>query len=131
MSAGRKFSWYLLGQLIAYAVDIGTFLLVITVWNLNPVVCNIIGKMAATCFGFTYHATVSFRGHDSKNTARALFMFVLVVIGNIIGTSTLLWAGTTFLHTPETPTKLAADVVGIVATYLLVGKIVFPKSKNA
>lgn len=127
----QKFSWYMLGQLIAYAIDIGAFLIVMSLWDINPVVGNIIGKMCATCFGFTYHATVSFRGHDAKSTGRALFMFILVVIANIIGTSVLLWFGTTFLHTPETPTKIAADIMGIVATFFLVGKVVFPKTKNA
>jgi|TARA_R100000455_G_scaffold15060_1_gene7234 putative flippase GtrA len=129
MAIFRKFSFYLVGQLLAYVLDYGVFVLLFEFLNVNELWANLASKTAAGSFAFFFHAFISFRGHDISRMRQSAIRYVLVVLSNMILSTLLLW-GLTVL-TPISPLilKIFTDVVLVGLTFFLVGNVVFPKPK--
>ncbi|KAA0986942.1 GtrA family protein [Pseudomonas sp. ANT_J12] len=110
-------------QLLAYALDMGTFLLLISLFKDQPVLANIAGKGVAGVFAFFLHRYFTFQSTRGSGKAQALSYFSLLAI-NIPVASALFSAGLYFVNSP-TPVKFVSDVACVVVTYWISKLFVF------
>lgn len=114
-------------QVLAYALDMGTFLLLLSVFNDQAVLANIAGKGVAGVFAFFLHRHFTFQSTGSSGKAQALRYFSLLAI-NIPVASALLGIGLFFVDNP-TAVKFASDVVCVLMTYWISKLFVFRSGK--
>lgn len=110
-------------QLMAYALDMGAFLLLIAIFDGQPVLANVAGKTVAGVFAFFLHRHFTFKSTHGSSKAQAVRYFSLLVI-NIPIASTLFSVGLYFVDSPA-PVKLTCDVVCVALTYWISKLFVF------
>jgi putative flippase GtrA len=110
-------------QLLAYALDMGTFLLLISLFKDEPVLANIAGKGVAGVFAFFLHRHFTFQSNRGSGKAQALSYFLLLAI-NIPIASALFSAGLYLVDSPAT-VKFVSDVACVVVTYWISKLFVF------
>ena len=110
-------------QLMAYALDMGAFLLLIAFFEGHPVLANIAGKAIAGVFAFFVHRHFTFRSTHGSGKAQAVRYFSLLAI-NIPVASTLFSVGLYFVDSPG-PVKLICDVLCVALTYWISKLFVF------
>ncbi|NWC85304.1 GtrA family protein [Pseudomonas reactans] len=110
-------------QVLAYALDMGTFLLLLCLFSDHAVLANIAGKGVAGVFAFFLHRHFTFQSTGSSGKVQALRYFSLLAI-NIPVASALLGIGLFFVDNP-TPVKFASDVVCVLMTYWISKLFVF------
>ena len=67
------FSRYVGVQIVAYAIDMGIFLLLSIEWAVQPITANVIAKMAAGAFALVVHRRVTFTVHGCGGSGGQLF----------------------------------------------------------
>ncbi|MDO7898342.1 GtrA family protein [Pseudomonas citrulli] len=110
-------------QLLAYGLDMGTFLLLMVFFQDEPILANIAGKGVAGVFAFFLHRHFTFRSSQGSGKAQAVSYFSLLAI-NIPLASALLSAGLYVVDRP-TAVKFAADVACVFMTYWISKGFVF------
>ncbi|EFQ62887.1 MULTISPECIES: GtrA family protein [Pseudomonas] len=110
-------------QLMAYALDMGTFLLLMTLSQDHPVLANITGKMVAGVFAFFLHRHFTFQSTHASGKAQAVRYFSLLAL-NIPVASALFSLGLYFINSPA-PVKLISDVICVALTYWISKLFVF------
>jgi putative flippase GtrA len=110
-------------QLLAYALDMGTFLLLISLFYDEAILANIAGKGIAGLFAFFLHRHFTFKSNSGSGKFQALSYFLLLAI-NIPIASALFGAGLYFVDSPA-GVKFASDVVCVVVTYWISKLFVF------
>jgi putative flippase GtrA len=85
-----KFFRYIITQLLAYAIDMSSFLIMLYVMFLNPIAANIIGKLVAGTFAFTVHRNITFKSSHKKDKQTQAFRYVMLFMFNIPLSSMLL-----------------------------------------
>ncbi|MDH1147169.1 GtrA family protein [Pseudomonas mosselii] len=119
-----RFFRYLLVQVLAYAVDLGGFALLVNGWGTNPLLANTIGKVLAGLFAFVAHRQFTFGVTTASSRSRqALRYFALLALNiplSALILSALLWA----LPMPLVA-KFIADVACVFLTYWLSKRFVF------
>ena len=110
-------------QLMAYGLDMGIFLLLMVLFNDQPVLANIAGKGAAGVFAFFLHRHFTFQSSHGNSKAQAVRYFSLLAV-NIPVASALFSAGLYFVNSPA-PVKFVSDVVCVVLTYWISKLFVF------
>jgi putative flippase GtrA len=110
-------------QLMAYALDMGAFLLLITFFEGHPVLANIAGKVTAGVFAFFLHRHFTFKSTYGSGKAQAMRYFSLLAI-NIPVASALFSVGLYFVDNPAA-VKLICDVVCVALTYWISKLFVF------
>jgi putative flippase GtrA len=125
-----RFSWYVVGQVLAYAFEVTSFSLVFFL-TAAPILANVIGKVLAACFAFVFHARISFAHEKGKNLHSSAGSYVLVIALNAILTSSLFWI--LLRTTPIEPLylKVFCDAVFVFVSFVLIGKFVFPVKREA
>jgi putative flippase GtrA len=120
---------YGLVQVIAYAIDMGGFLLVLGSGLSGPVVANMAAKLAAGLFAFAAHRRFTFGTGERANTfIQGLRYFALLAL-NIPLSSGLL--ALLLLWIPQAPVaKFISDVVIVAATYWVSKLVVFAPAKT-
>ncbi|WP_246883031.1 GtrA family protein [Pseudomonas sp. Tri1] len=108
---------------MAYALDMGTFVLLMTLFQDHPVLANIAGKGVAGVFAFFLHRHFTFQSSHRSSKAQAVRYFSLLAI-NIPLASALLSAGLYFVNSPA-PVKFVSDVACVVLTYWISKLFVF------
>ncbi len=79
-----KFFRYIIIQLLAYVVDMGSFLLMLgMLFACHPIVANITGKLAAGMFAFIAHRNITFKSNHKKDKAAQARRFFILCICNI------------------------------------------------
>lgn len=118
-------------QVLAYALDMGSFLLLSLLLKDQPILANIAGKLIAGIFAFFLHRHFTFRSTSGSGKAQAIRYFSILAI-NIPVASTLFSAGLYFVNSP-TPVKFSSDVACILVTYWISKLFVFnsPPQKPA
>lgn len=128
---GGRVHIYALGQGLGYAVDLAVFFVCTTLLGVkSPVAANVIGKVCSATFAYFYHKNFSFPEKKKNAFAKSFAMFAAVVVGNMVLTSFLLQIFHSTVGLPVTMSKIAADVVGIVATYLALRMLVFSPART-
>lgn len=68
-------------QLFAYLIDMGSFLVMLGFFILNPITANIMGKLAGGVFAFVAHRNITFKSNHKKDrTAQARRFFMLSML---------------------------------------------------
>ena len=119
---------YGIGQGLAYAIDLASFLVAATLFPLTPVILvHLFSKATSALFAYFYHRHVSFRRAENVHVSGAPRRFVAVVLGNMLLTGILLFMLSHIVNLSLPVAKIAADIAGICATYLAMRLLVFPK----
>jgi putative flippase GtrA len=105
----------------AYAIDLGSFMLVLMAIDAPPIVANLISKVLAGTFAFFLHHVFTFRSTGDIRR-EAMRYFVLLSANAPLSTGLLLVSG---LCLAPVPAKLTADAAGIVLNFWLAQRIVF------
>jgi putative flippase GtrA len=108
---------------MAYALDMGAFLLLIAFFEGHPVLANIAGKAIAGVFAFFVHRHFTFQSTHGSGKAQAVRYFSLLAI-NIPVASTLFSVDLYFVDSPG-PVKLICDVLCVALTYWISKLFVF------
>ncbi|WMN19751.1 GtrA family protein [Pseudomonas piscis] len=114
-------------QVLAYALDMGAFLLLLSFFKNEPVLANIAGKGVAGVFAFFLHRHFTFQSTASNSKVQAIRYFSLLVV-NIPIVSILLGAGLYFFDNPAV-VKFIADVACVLLTYWVSKLFVFHSDK--
>ena len=125
----RSATVYVIVQIAAYGLDVGTFTSLVAVFHISPLYANIIGKTVAGCFAFFAHRHVTFmtaHGRLSHQAGR----YVLLLIANSLASSAMLALFMRFIPSPVAA-KIAADVILIALSFALSKSMVFRSAKSA
>jgi putative flippase GtrA len=110
-------------QVLAYALDMGTFMLLMTGFKEHPVLANIAAKGVAGIFAFFVHRHFTFRSSAGSGKAQALRYFTLLGL-NIPIASLLFTAGLYLINAPAA-VKFTSDVACVAITYWISKRFVF------
>ena len=102
---------------VVYAVDLGVFAL-LTANSVRPAPANAVSKVIAACVGFALHRSVTFRVAGAPFRLADLGRYLALLAANTTATSLLLWILTEAFGLPATPSKVAVDLVAILAAFL-------------
>ncbi|NUT88932.1 GtrA family protein [Pseudomonas corrugata] len=116
-------------QLLAYALDMGTFLLLMAFFKGEPILANIAGKGVAGVFAFFLHRHFTFKSNHGSGNVQALGYFSLLAI-NIPLASALLSVGLYLVDSP-TAVKFVSDVACVFMTYWISKLFVFTSKAQA
>lgn len=115
---------YVLVQIVAYAIDLGTFELLFLPGFAGPVAANLLAKLPAGAFAFLAHRRYTFEAHGSgRAPAEAVRYFTLLCINAPV--SSLILAAILPLVPNATVAKIAADVISVGLTFLVTKHLVF------
>jgi len=115
---------YVLVQLVAYGLDLGTFEALVRYGAVAPVLANLAGKVPAGLFAFVAHRGFTFGVADSgRPHAQALRYFALLLLNAPL--SSLILAALLAVVTQVTVAKIAADVLSVGLTFALTRYFVF------
>ncbi|NCT57041.1 MAG: GtrA family protein [Legionella sp.] len=78
-----KFFRYIMIQLFAYVIDMGSFLVMLGFFMLNPMIANILGKLAGGVFAFVAHRNITFKSNHKKDRAAQARRFFMLSLLNI------------------------------------------------
>lgn len=123
------FSRYAAVQLVAYAIDMGGFLLLTAAAGVTPVVANIFGKLAAGAFAFVAHRRYTFGVSGHANARSQLIRYALLLVANI-PISSLLLAGLLHWIEWDVAAKFVSDVICVVLTFAASRTFVFTAPKR-
>ena len=115
---------YIIIQLLAYCIDLGTFLIALNIGVFGAIFSNLVAKFSAGIFAFIAHRHFTFRvaGNSAKRN-QALRYFMLLVI-NIPASSVIMALILMWLQGPIFA-KFIADVISVSLTYLLSKRFIF------
>lgn len=120
---------YVAVQLIAYGIDLLTFLLAFEFTFFGVLASNVFGKINAGLFAYFSHRKFTFglegRLFDGK---QAVKYFVLLGL-NIPLSTLILWLVLLFIESPVV-SKLIADVISVFLTFWISKKWVFIEGPN-
>jgi putative flippase GtrA len=121
---------YLLVQIAAYGLDLGTFQLLVRYDVLEPVVANLAGKVPAGIFAFVAHRWFTFGVAGSgRSRAEALRYFALLLLNAPL--SSLILAALLTVMSQVTLAKVTADFVSVGLTFALTKYFVFEHRRHA
>ncbi|MDQ3524005.1 MAG: GtrA family protein [Chloroflexota bacterium] len=124
----RQFGRYVAIQLVAYVLDMGSFLVLIGTVGDHPVWANIASKIVAGTFAFFGHRRFTF-ALDRRAAPSEVTKYVLLLLANIPMTSLVLVA---LLHWTDVVTlaKFLADVSCVGITFLVAKFLVFTRTNG-
>jgi len=119
-----KFFRYIIIQLLAYVIDMGSFLILLHGMFLHPIAANIIGKLAASIFAFTAHRNITFKSNHKKDKKTQALRYLMLCMLNIPLSSTVLFV--LLKCVPYTVlAKFMADVSCVFFNYWMNKTVVF------
>ena len=118
---------YIATQLLAYAIDMGGFLLMLHLGLLSPVAANAGGKIAAGLFAFVTHRHFTFRAGAGEDRMRQAVRYFALLALNVPLSSGVLAVVLLWVH-PPAAAKLIADALCVMITYWLSKTFVFVRT---
>lgn len=115
---------YLAIQVLAYGIDMGSFLFALHFGLAGPIVANVVAKLAAGGFAFAAHRHFTFDVGGSGFIKRQAVRYFLLLAANVPIASGLLALTLLWIPVPVVA-KLLSDVVGVVFTYVLSKHFIF------
>jgi putative flippase GtrA len=107
---------YLVIQLLAYVIDMGIFLLLLSLNLFDPIFSNVIGKFFAGCFAFTAHRIYTFHVSRINIVRKQAIRYFLILVINIPASSYLLGVILNLISFPFLA-KFMADVLCVLISY--------------
>jgi putative flippase GtrA len=120
---------YLVVQLMAYVVDMGSFMLLLNLIIIDPITANILSKILAGIFAFILQRKFTFRVEaDGLLQKQAMRYFVILFINIPIASSILFLM---LLWTPDAVrAKLFSDIACVGISYLLSKYFIFSSGNS-
>lgn len=119
-----KFARYVSVQIIAYGLDLGSFLIAFSYLLTGPITANIIGKVIAGTFAFFAHREFTFGVYkDAKRIWQAIRYSILLAL-NVPLSSGVLIALVGFIQN-TTLAKVLSDVICVAITFTISKYFVF------
>lgn len=115
---------YLAIQVLAYGIDMGTFLLALHFGLAGPIAANVIAKLAAGGFAFAAHRHFTFSVAGTGFIKRQGVRYFLLLAANVPIASALLAVILLWIPVPVIA-KFLSDVVGVAFTYILSKYFIF------
>lgn len=106
---------YVAIQLLAYGIDMGLFLIVLKSGLSDPIVANVIAKLAAGIFAFVVHRTFTFRVESNSATKHQAIRYFLLLALNVPIASAVL-AIILILFAEPAVIKFISDIVCVALT---------------
>lgn len=123
MSAFR----YLAIQVLAYGLDMGTFISIMYFDASQPLLVNMAGKVVAGVFAFFGHRSFTFNAARDTPMRQQGVLYVLLLLFNLPLASIVLWL-ILLADLPVTLGKFIADGICVGLNYVLSRKLVFSGS---
>jgi putative flippase GtrA len=115
---------YVAVQLVAYAIDLGLFVLLFHAGMAGPIAANVVAKIAAGAFAFAAHRHFTFAVTGTHRIGREALKYGVLLALNVPVASGLL--ALLMLVTPHpTIAKILSDVICVGLTFLLTRHAVF------
>jgi putative flippase GtrA len=119
----RTFARYLGVQVLAYAIDMGGFLLVVWLGG-GPLFANVLAKLGAGGFAFLAHRRLTFGLRGEPGAGGQLLRYAVLLALNVpLATGILALLLPWFANAALA--KFVADVVCVGLTFLLSSRLVF------
>lgn len=121
------FARYVIVQVLAYGIDMGIFLLLMSTESIEILSANVVGKLAAGVFAYFCHRKLTFKMRGPEDRMKQAIRYFALLLVNIPTSALVLYL---VLHAVSISTlaKFIADVVLLLATYLITKKFVFSRS---
>ena len=114
-------------QVVAYAIDLGVFVVLFHGGIAGPIAANVAAKVAAGAFAFFAHRAFTFRIAGTERVRSEAVKYALLLALNVPLASALLALLMTAIPV-ATFAKIAADVVCVGLTFLLTRHGVFGRA---
>jgi len=111
-----KFAKYVAVQVVAYGVDMGSFLLLTKVAAADPVIANVGAKIVAGCFAFLVHRHFTFEARDNATASSQAARYFLTLACNIPLAAGLMKV-LLYVIGPPWLAKFISDVANVALTY--------------
>ncbi len=121
---------YIAVQVVAYALDMGGFLLIFNLLATGPITANVFGKILAGVFAFLAHRSFTFGVENGEKAGRQATMYFALLALNVPLSSAALGLVLFAVSSPVLA-KLIADVVCVFITYWLSKKYVFAPGSSS
>jgi putative flippase GtrA len=115
---------YIAVQCAAYAIDLGTFLLVLWLWPVGAVAANVAAKLAAGLAAFVAHRNFSFVEADTGDLGRQARRYFLLLALNVPLSSACLTL-VLLAASSTVGAKVVSDILCVGLTYMLSRYFVF------
>lgn len=115
---------YIAIQLLAYGLDMGSFLVVLYFGLAGPIIANVIAKLIAGCFAFIAHRHFTFSVAKAGIIKRQATLYFLLLAVNVPVASGLLALFLIWIPVPAFA-KVVSDIVSLSFTYLLSKYFIF------
>lgn len=125
-AALMNFLRYVGVQLVAYGIDMGSYLLLLVVGNLAPLWANLCSKICAGLFAFYVHRVFTFRLTQQQQEHSQIVRYFLLLALNI-PLSSLLLALLLLAFPSAVLAKFVADVLCVFLTFWLSKRYVFTR----
>ena len=109
---------YIVIQLLAYAIDMGMFLVFFYLGFLGPVVANVLSKIAAGCFAFLAHRKFTFRLENNAHDRNQAIRYFLLLALNVPISAAVLGLLLLIVEHPVMA-KILSDVIIVVFNFWL------------
>lgn len=119
-----SFARYVAVQLVAYAIDLGVFLLLLHGAATGAVAANVAAKVAAGAFAFVAHRMFTFGVRGRDHIPGQMLRYAILLALNV-PLATLLLVAFSWLVSNLVIAKILADVACVGLTFLLVRHGVF------
>ena len=120
---------YLLIQVFAYGIDMGTFLFLLHFDLAGPIIANIGSKLAAGSFAFVAHRRYTFNVAGSGFAGRQVVRYFIVLAANVPVASAMLVFILIWVPLPVVA-KFLSDIVMVALSYVLSKKFIFNTQTN-
>jgi putative flippase GtrA len=115
-------------QVLAYGLDVGTFVLLVQAFCFSPLYANICAKVVAGCFAFFSHRHLTFGDARQGRMVDQALRYVLLLLANSLASSAMLALFMQFIPSPVVA-KVVADVILIAVSFSLSKTVVFRGAK--
>lgn len=120
---------YVVVQLLAYGIDIGSFAAIMWGTNLAAPYANVVAKIAAGTFAFFAHRHVTFNAASHGRVWDQAVRYIALLLLNSFGSSILLVAVLYVLPHPVAA-KIMSDVMLIIITFSLSKTFIFGRRQS-
>ena len=110
-----------------YFVDLTVFLIGTAFFSEAYLWINILGKIIASTTGFFLHKYFTFGSTKNSQTPREMALYAMLVLGNTILATALLYIGVDFLNQPQRATKIMTDIVVIIISFVMSRALFFKR----
>jgi putative flippase GtrA len=124
------FARYVVIQVVAYGVDMVTFLFLLHLSAWQPILANAAAKVLAGTFAFLAHRRVTFAVHRAGGAWSQSLRYAALLLVNIPISSLLLGLALTVVPHP-TAAKILSDVIAVGFTFWLSRRYVFTAGLRA